>query len=152
MLLTELFIQPVEYRITQNALNNYQAEFQIDGYYYIAAAMKDTVWPNETPLPNHFDKVWEIGFSTFEAETDEEFTEITNRGHAPTLFATVIAFVKDAVNTKNIKAIKIVAWNHQPSRVKLYQRIVNTLTRKYGWTAIDQGIEKGMHVWYTYKE
>ena len=55
---------------------------------------------------------------------------MTGKGDAPQVFATVIAIGEEFLADVKIRMVEFFADNEEPSRVKLYNRMVKTLAQR----------------------
>jgi hypothetical protein len=112
----ELFDKAAQWKVTHEQINGYVADFQIDdGQYQVTCIY----WGGS--------KFWEVFFYR------NGDSSKTNTGNEFQVFATVKEIVDSFITKFKPMQIKFMAENHEPSRVKLYQRIANQLKTKYGF-------------------
>jgi len=140
MYLTELFTRPVQYEFTKDKPDSVRASFVIEDLVYRvymdldpdAAAVFELGGPTET-----FSDMWDITFSVSSLDSHGGYGEedtITDTGNAIAVFSTVIDIVQETVAHHNIQNLYFTA--HEPSRIKLYNRMAKQFT-KNGWRYID---------------
>ena len=114
MKINELFDKPAPYEWIFDSNDYHQAIFEINNKTYTFEASELDEF------------TWEIGFALSKGENNKYDTvKITNTGINTMFFSTVIAILKDLLSAITIR--KIVFSSEEPSRTKLYHRMVDTL-------------------------
>lgn len=84
---------------------------------------------------NYYDNVWNIEFFMWWKDNNSNKPQIThkitNTGDQFKIFATIIDIILSFNNTHQGASFKFTANPSEPSRIKLYTRMYNTLTKKY---------------------
>jgi hypothetical protein len=136
MRISEIFEQPIDWHWGMQLADYADAHFQIDDIEY-------TVYFSQNAL-NQEDKFY-IEFVATDSEGNGEYG-VTGRGNSIAVFATVIAIIH-AFKEMHPDA-PIVFTAEEPSRQKLYTRIVKRLSTRFQVTI---GNSTAGHVEYTLK-
>ena len=118
MILTELFDQAVPHE-----MNGTSGKFEINGKSYTI----DIVSPDEPG-------VYEVSFHLERQQPVDGKKEeygVTNSGDEIAVFSTVVKIIKDFVAKTQVKELVFAAKAKEPSRIKLYDRMVKRLG--LGW-------------------
>jgi hypothetical protein len=123
MLLYEVFDQPDEWKVTDHQDDFLEVVFTIGsiGYTFRASAVHD----NEGDMiqPPHFDIEFYAQVPS-EKNPDKSYG-VTRTGNQQRLFATVVDIMREFIKEYNPDVISLSA--KEPSRMKLYQRMLSTL-------------------------
>lgn len=111
MLIFELFDKPVEITYEQNQPTNVIAAFRVGDIDYMFQAYGS---PGD-------ERVFDIAF-----EGGGEYG-ITGTGNAPVVFATVITILRKVLQECVVDVLRFEVDNDEPSRLKLYKRLVSKL-------------------------
>lgn len=114
-IINELFIQPVTWRMTRDKSHTKSYSFTVNEIPYSVDLMKTSLQDN----------TWGVGFDI--TSNDDNDYKITNTGNATIVFATVIDIIKSFISQHNPDSLQFVADIMEPSRVKLYRRMVQKL-------------------------
>jgi len=79
---------------------------------------------------------WDLSF------TSNGKSDITGGGNAEVIFSTVMKIVEDFVKEHHPKVLMFMAAKVEPSRIKLYQRIVTRQIGRIGFETVDQEVPK----------
>lgn len=119
MILAELFNDPYKWFWVDNYEDEFTAKFEVDdgSSYVVIGYIKDPSPPD----------VWYIEFSRIEAGVEHYEHGITNTGDQLKIFATIIEILQSFLLERKDELFMISFSAKEPSRRKLYQRIINTL-------------------------
>lgn len=92
---------------------------------------------------------WNIDFTQRNKVTATHTYGITRTGNQYKIFATIIDIILNFKTIHNDAELVFVAI--EPSRVKLYNRMVNTLTKKYNMTLLKKIDNNQDGTWYFVK-
>lgn len=115
MKLFELFDRPLPYEFTSSG-SDYEATFDVDGREY---QVEISMMGEYSMIIEFFD--------------DEGEQSITGGGDSIAVFSTVVAIVKEAVQKLKPRTITFSASGEEPSRVKLYKRLSQTIGKDLGY-------------------
>lgn len=114
MRIDELFDKPAPYKWIYNTNDYHQAIFEINNKTYSFEASEID------------DFTWEIVFALSKGENNRyDSVKITNTGDQYNVFSTVIEILKNLMSTVGVH--KLVFSSAEPSRTKLYHKMVDTL-------------------------
>ncbi len=119
MLLYEVFDQPYQWEYVERDPMFFEAAFTVtDGSkYYVYGQDKGSISPE-----------WNIGFYRVESGNSTHNYKITNTGDQQRIFATVIDVLREFIGAVNQNGIKTFYFEaKEPSRLRLYKRLVATL-------------------------
>lgn len=136
-ILLELFDRTVKWELLIDTRSIFRAQFIIDELTY--EVYLDGKWTPDIELdgPHEvFRDAWEIHFAMSDHKNHFSDEKITGTGNAILVFTTVIEIVSHAVDSKNIQTLSFTATSDEPSRVKLYDRMVKKMISN-GWRYID---------------
>ena len=110
--------------------------------YYKSAFMTDSGDTIRTTFSSDKDDIdtWLFGFSRIHG--GEVTQDITGQGDAIRILSTVIKMIIEVATTNNVRFMMFRAENDSV-RPKLFERIFNKLTHKYGYKVISQVSETG---------
>ena len=144
MLINELFTRAVNWKYGPTHDGRVRATFRINKIsykVYLDDMVTDSaIKPFELEGPSEsFTKMWDVTFSSTSDDADEsgedyEKDDITGEGNAITVFSTVIDIIQTIAKKYNIQNLFFTA--HEPSRIKLYDRMSKYFA-KNGWRYID---------------
>ena len=136
-ILLELFDKTVEWEILHDTRKELLVHFIIGELTYEVNI--DSKWTADIELyePHEvFRDAWEIHFAVSDHENYFSDEQITGTGNAIVVFTTVLEIVSHAIDSKNIQTLSFTATSDEPSRVKLYDRMVKKMISN-GWRYID---------------
>ena len=132
--LTELFDKPLKYRLSHSI------EDQLEVYEF------------STPKGQHFevsiiaDRQGTYEF-TFDSDSNEEGTK-SGKGEEFQVFSTVLKILKEFVDAEEPDHFFVEAVSSEPSRVKLYRRMISTFCKKYPqYESTETDKKKGLIRW-----
>lgn len=138
MYLTELFTRVSQWEYEEHKPRRIRASFNIGDYVY--RVYMDTTETSASPAftlggpVESFPQIWDITFSvspiTGRGDGWGEEDDITGTGNAIAVFSTVIDIIQETVKSHNIQNLYFTA--HEPSRIKLYDRMAKHFESK-GW-------------------
>lgn len=126
--LNELFDRPVQWRWTVTSPNRYRALFMVNDIRY--ALELDKEFPYVETSPNGHIFFWDTEFKELKSPNPHGITG-QQKEKASVVFATVIAILTEFKKTRPDETLLFTA--KEPSREKLYNRIVGTLQQQ-GYT------------------
>jgi hypothetical protein len=121
ILITELFDQPLPIQWSERSEDTWAGKFSVGNRIYDIRMLKDEGMP------------WEVIFSLVEGNRNTQ--SITGTGKAATVFATVLNGIQQWLKAVEPEEFAISA--AEPSRQKLYKRMLGMLPRK--WDIEDLG-------------
>ena len=124
--ITELFDKPAKFD-KQKSGGNFTYTAYIDGNELRFSAIR-------TMHNNLWNIIFAINGSVDMVDSD---------GNEVIILSTVLAMLKDFVESEFPKTMKIVAKSSESSRVSLYDRLIKNLARDYGYSLTDKYDEKG---------
>lgn len=120
MLLSEVFNMPYPWKVTEQDVDYFQAEFDVK-----EDNVKYAVDISESNLNVH---EWNVEFSRIEMGNPHPEFDTTGTGDQQRIFATVIDIVKAFMKLPDIDPVHMLYFTaKEPSRMKLYQRLARTL-------------------------
>jgi len=120
MLVLEIFDSPVPFTFvpSEGEDHHYVAKFDVNGKSYTAQIYTDD----------------EMGFENWIIEFDlKGKTHLTGTGGEIAVFATVYKILEKFVTKVEPESFSFSSTDHEPSRVKLYTRMANNLSKKFGY-------------------
>ncbi len=133
MLLNEVFDQPVKWKVIDHQEGFLEVVFTVGpvGYTFWATAVRDA--EDEMIQPPHFDIEFYAHLPS--KENPHKSYGITKSGNQQQVFATILDIIKEFVDEYNPAIMSFEA--KEPSRFKLYKRLVATLLPS--WKMIVKG-------------
>lgn len=118
----ELFDGGVAWTRTKDNGDLKYYEFQIGETRYVCHLRHgNTMFDDDHYLP-----IWDIDFDVMDRKDNNDFM-LTGGGNAITVFSTVMAIAKSFAKENNFPNMRFMADVTEPSRVKLYKRMISSI-------------------------